>query len=241
VVHPDEGRAQSELARSAEAKDGVEGGGAAEHPDLARLRRDYVAAGLAEADLAATWVEQLGRWFLEVEGLDEPNAMVLSTATPDGRPSSRTVLLKGYDERGFVFFTNRLSRKGRELTANPRAALLLPWHELQRQVSVVGRVEELTDAESDAYFASRPRDAQLGAWASSQSSVLPDRARLESDLADVEARFGAGPVPRPPHWGGYRVVPDEVEFWQGRTARLHDRLRFRRTGSADWVVERLAP
>jgi pyridoxamine 5'-phosphate oxidase len=199
-----------------------------------------VAAGLAEADLAPTWTAQLARWFHEVEPLDEPNAMVLTTATPDGRPSSRTVLLKGYDDRGLVFFTNRQSRKGRDLEANPQASLLLPWHELQRQVIVVGSVEVIDDADSDAYFASRPRDAQLGAWASQQSTVLPDRAALEASLAVVQDRFAGQPVPRPPHWGGYRVVPDEVEFWQGRTARLHDRLRFRRTGSG-WVVERLAP
>ena len=211
------------------------------HPDLSSLRRDYVMAGLGEEDLAPTWYEQLARWFLEVEGLDEPNAMVLTTATPDGRPSARTVLLKGYDERGLVFFTNRRSRKGRELAANPHAALLLPWHDLQRQVAVVGGVEQLDEAASDAYFASRPRAAQLGAWASDQSAVLPDRAALEAALAAADARFAEGPVPRPPHWGGYRVVPDEVEFWQGRPARLHDRLRYRRTGEDAWVVERLAP
>lgn len=210
------------------------------HPDLASLRRDYVAAGLTEDDLAPTWHEQLARWFHEVEGLDEPNAMVLATATPDGRPSTRTVLLKGYDERGLVFFTNRGSRKGRELAANPWAGALLPWHELQRQVIVTGPVAPLPDADSDAYFASRPRDAQLGAWASQQSTVLPGRAELEAAHAAVQERFAGGPVPRPPHWGGYRISPDEVEFWQGRTGRLHDRLRFRRTGEA-WVVERLAP
>jgi pyridoxamine 5'-phosphate oxidase len=210
------------------------------HPDLASLRRDYVAAGLAEGDLAATWHEQLARWFHEVEDLDEPNAMVLTTATPQGRPSARTVLLKGYDERGLVFFTNRDSRKGHELAANPQATALLPWHELQRQVIVTGAVTPTGDDESDAYFASRPRDAQLGAWASQQSQVLPGRAALEASLAVVEQRYAGQPVPRPPHWGGFRLEPDVVEFWQGRTARLHDRLRFRRTGS-DWVVERLAP
>lgn len=210
------------------------------HPDLASLRRDYVAAGLTEGDLAPTWHAQLARWFLEVEGLDEPNAMVLATATPEGRPSTRTVLLKGYDETGLVFFTNRLSRKGRELAQNPWASALLPWHELQRQVIATGPVAPLTDAESDAYFAARPRDAQLGAWASPQSAVLPDRAALEAALAVAQVRFEGGPVPRPSHWGGYRLAPDEVEFWQGRTARLHDRLRFRRTGES-WVVERLAP
>ena len=211
------------------------------HPDLSSLRRDYVRTGLAEGDLAPTWVEQLARWYHEVEGLDEPNAMVLSTADADGRPSSRTVLLRAYDERGLVFFTNRRSRKGAELAVNPRASLLLPWHQLQRQVIAVGSVEHVDDADSDAYFASRPREAQLGAWASEQSAVIPDRTALEVAVAAAEARFAGGPVPRPPHWGGYRLVPHEVEFWQGRTARLHDRLRYRRTGSDRWVVERLAP
>lgn len=213
---------------------------AAPHPDLATLRRDYVAAGLSRADLAPTWHAELGRWLAEVRDLEEPNAMVLSTVSADGRPSSRTVLLKGYDERGLVFFTNRHSRKGRELAANPRASALLPWHELQRQVIAAGDVEQVSEAESDAYFAARPREAQLGAWASEQSSVIASRQALEDRLAEVAARFGAGPVPRPPHWGGYRLVPVEVEFWQGRTGRLHDRLRYRRTAEG-WVVERLAP
>lgn len=210
------------------------------HPDLSLLRRDYVAAGLDVDDLAPTWHEQLGRWLGQVEGLDEPNAMVLSTAGAEGRPSSRTVLLKAYDDRGLVFFTNRTSRKGRELAVNPWASALLPWHELQRQVIATGTVEQDDDGASDLYFAARPRDAQLGAWASEQSSVLASRQDLVDRLAEVTARFADGPVPRPPHWGGYRLVPDAVEFWQGRAGRLHDRLRYRRTGDA-WVVERLAP
>ncbi len=210
------------------------------HPDLASLRREYVRSGLTEEDLEPTWEQQLRRWFADVAHLDEPNAMVLGTAAADGTPSARTVLLKGFDARGLVFFTNRRSRKGRELAENPRASLVLPWHELQRQVVAVGRVELVDDVDSDAYFAGRPRDAQLGAWASEQSSVLVSRSFLEERLAEVVARFEGVPVPRPPHWGGYRVVPDTVEFWQGRAGRLHDRLRFRRTGDG-WAVERLAP
>jgi len=210
------------------------------HPDLATLRREYVTAGLDLADLAPTWHEELGRWLAEVKDLGEPNAMVLSTATATGRPSSRTVLLKGYDDRGLVFFTNRASRKGRELAENPWASALLPWHELQRQVIANGRVEELDDGASDLYFAARPREAQLGAWASEQSAVIASREVLVERLAEVTARYADRPVPRPPHWGGYRLVPEEVELWQGRQGRLHDRLRYRRTGEG-WVVERLAP
>ena len=239
-MHPDEGREQSELARPAETKEGVGGGGAAEHPDLASLRREYVRSGLDEADLAPTWDQQLARWFGEVAGLDEPNAAVLATASGDGTPSARTVLVKGLDAGGLVFYTNRSSRKGRDLAENPRASLVLPWHELQRQVVVVGDVEPVADADSDVYFASRPREAQLGAWASAQSTVLGSRAELEERLAEVAARFEGLDVPRPAYWGGYRVVPETVEFWQGRTGRLHDRLRFRRTGQG-WVVERLSP
>jgi pyridoxamine 5'-phosphate oxidase len=210
------------------------------HPDLASLRREYVRAGLAEADLEGTWALQLRRWFADVAGLEEPNAMVLATAAADGTPSARTVLLKGFDERGLVFFTNRTSRKGRELTANPRASAVLPWHDLQRQVIAVGPVEEVADAESDAYFAVRPREAQLGAWASEQSAVIASREVLDERLAQARERFADGEVPRPPYWGGYRLLPDTVEFWQGRGGRLHDRLRFRRTADG-WVVERLAP
>ena len=166
--------------------------------------------------------------------------MIVGTDTPEGRPSARTVLLKEYDERGFVFFTNYESRKGGELTRNPYASIVFPWFPMQRQVIVTGAVERVSRAETEAYFASRPRGSQLGAWASPQSSVLPDRAAVEAGLAAATERFGDGPVPPPEHWGGFRVVPEAVEFWQGRSSRLHDRLRFRRTGGA-WVLERLAP
>ena len=210
---------------------------------LADMRRSYEQGGLAEADLAPTWLAQFTGWMQDAvrAELTEPNAMVLATADPDGAPSSRTVLLKGVDERGFVLYTNLGSRKGAQATANPRAALTFPWHALQRQVGVTGRVERVADADSDAYFASRPHGSRLGAHASPQSAVVGSRAELEERLAALEARFPEGTVvPRPAHWGGLRVVPDSVEFWQGRANRLHDRLRFRAVG-AGWVVERLAP
>ena len=203
-------------------------------PDLASLRREYSRAGLSEDDLAPTWLAQFHRWFADATALREPNAMVLATA--DGAPSSRTVLLKRVDERGFVFFTNRTSRKGRELAANPVASLLFPWIDLERQVIVVGTVEPVSDEETTAYFHSRPREAQLGAWASRQSTVLADRAQLEARFRAVEARY-PGEVPVPDFWGGLRVVPTSVEFWQGRPSRLHDRLRY----LADGSVERLSP
>ncbi len=205
-------------------------------PDLASLRQEYAAAGLAAADLAPTWEAQFGRWFEQARVLREPNAMVLATA--DGPPSARTVLLKGVDT-GFVFFTNRTSRKGRELAANPCASLVFPWFDLERQVIVQGRVEQVTEAETEAYFHSRPRGAQLGAWASHQSTVISGREVLELRRAELEQRFPDA-VPVPPFWGGSRVVPASVEFWQGRPDRLHDRLRYRLAGS-DWVVERLSP
>jgi pyridoxamine 5'-phosphate oxidase len=210
-------------------------------PDLAALRRSYALGGLAEADLAPTWLEQAERWLADALAADltEPNACVLATAGPDGRPSARTVLLKGLDERGFVVFTNLDSRKGREARANPAAALVFTWLDLQRQLVVTGDVEVVADAEADAYFATRPAGSRLGAWASPQSRPIGSRAELEAASAAAAARFG-DEVPRPPHWGGLRVVPDAVECWQGRPDRLHDRLRFRRQG-AGWVVERLAP
>lgn len=211
-------------------------------PPLAALRRDYALAGLAEDDLADTWWAQFDRWFAQAQtaGVPEPNAVVLATATPDGRPSARTVLVKGVDARGFVVFTNLGSRKGREATSNPFASLVFPWLALERQVVVVGVVEQVPREESAAYFASRPREAQLGAWASRQSTVLADRAALERRQAELAERFAGQEVPLPDFWGGLRVVPETVEFWQGRPGRLHDRLRFRSTGSG-WVVERLSP
>lgn len=202
--------------------------------------------GLREEQLAADPIAQFERWFADVVAADlpEPNAMIVGTATADGVPSVRYVLLKGYDERGFVFYTNYDSRKGGELAANPRAALLFPWHELERQVRIEGRVVRTSEAQSVEYFQSRPRGSQLGAWASPQSAVLPSRRQVEDRLAAVTARFGAGeddpPLPLPDFWGGFRVVPEVIEFWQGRADRLHDRLRYRRTAEG-WTVERLAP
>jgi pyridoxamine 5'-phosphate oxidase len=197
--------------------------------------------GLTEDDLAEDWPTQFGRWFADAiaAGLPEPNAMVLGTADPVGRPSARTVLLKGYDVRGFVFFTNYASRKGTELCDNPYASLVFPWYALHRQVLVTGRVERTSRAETEDYFATRPRGAQLGAWASRQSQPLASRADLETAWAEVGQRYPEE-VPAPPFWGGFRVAPTGVEFWQGRRSRLHDRLRFRLAGDA-WVVERLSP
>jgi len=206
---------------------------------VADLRRDYAQAGLDESELAPSWLEQFDRWFGQAGGLVEPNAVVLATATPEGVPSARTVLLKAYDERGLVVFTNLTSRKAREALTNPVATLLFSWVELERQVAVEGRVEQVDRAETEAYFRSRPRGSQLGAWVSRQSQVIADREVLTTRLAELEARFDAD-VPVPDFWGGLRVVPSSVEFWQGRPSRLHDRLRFRRADGG-WVVERLSP
>jgi pyridoxamine 5'-phosphate oxidase len=212
-------------------------------PSPAGMRRDYTEHGpLLESSLATDWAAQFAAWFAEATafGLPEPNAMIVATAGADGHPSARTVLLKGYDSTGFVFFTNYESRKGTEAAVNPYASLVFPWFSMQRQVIVGGRVERVSRAETEEYFASRPLGSQLGAWASPQSQVLPGRDAVDAGLAAAVERFGDGPVPAPPHWGGLRVVPDTVEFWQGRSNRLHDRLRFRRAGG-DWIVERLAP
>ena len=215
-----------------------------EPPSPAVMRRDYTERGaLLENDLAESWTSQFAAWFADAAAyrLAEPNAMIVATASADGRPSARTVLLKEYDERGFTFFTNYESRKGSELAANPYASLVFPWFPMQRQVIVAGAVERVTRAETEEYFAARPRGSQLGAWASPQSRVLADRAAVEAGLTAAVERFGDGPVPAPPHWGGLRVRPETVEFWQGRSNRLHDRLRFRRTDDGSWLVERLAP
>jgi pyridoxamine 5'-phosphate oxidase len=217
-----------------------------EGEQLAAMRREYEGS-LAEQDLAATWHEQFARWFAdavslgEAGGLPDANAMVVATADPQGRPSARTVLLKGFDARGLTFFTNYESRKGAEARANPHASAVFPWYALHRQVVVVGAVEPVERAVTEQYFASRPRGSQLGAWASPQSTVIADRAVLERSWDEAAARFPEGaPVPPPPHWGGFRLVPESVEFWQGRASRLHDRLRYRGTDDG-WIVERLAP
>lgn len=211
--------------------------------NLARMRREY-AGELAERDLADTWSGQFARWLADAvaAGVPEPNAMVLATADARGRPSARTVLLKGYDERGLVFYTNYHSRKGRDLAENPVATAVFLWLPLHRQVIVTGAVAPAERAETEEYFAVRPRGAQIGAWASPQSSVLGSRDDLEKAAAAAEERFaGAASVPPPPHWGGYRIDPEAVEFWQGRVNRLHDRLRFRRDEGGTWAIERLAP
>jgi pyridoxamine 5'-phosphate oxidase len=209
---------------------------------VARLREEYTRAGLRESDADPNPIEQFRGWFGEALAADihEPNAMILATASPDGLPSARVVLLKGFDERGFVFYTNYEGRKSRELEANPRAALLFYWGELERQVRVEGRVSRVPDRESDAYFAGRPRGSQLGAWASEQSRPVRDRGALERRQRELEDEYEGREVPRPPFWGGYRVEPETMEFWQGRENRLHDRLRYRRSRGG-WEIERLQP
>ncbi|MER7919317.1 MULTISPECIES: pyridoxamine 5'-phosphate oxidase [unclassified Streptomyces] len=216
--------------------------------DPAAMRKQYRADGLAEQDLATHPMDQFARWFEDAARaalhgtLYEPNAMVVATADAEGRPSSRTVLMKQFDTEGFVFYTNYDSRKGRDLTANPYVSLLFPWHPLARQVIVTGGVRRTGRDETAAYFRTRPHGSQLGAWASAQSTVIGSRAELDAAYAELAERYPEGErVPVPPHWGGFRVVPTSVEFWQGRENRLHDRLRYTARPEGGWEVDRLSP
>ena len=213
-------------------------------PRATHARKEYEQATLDETTVAPDPIRQFSAWYDEAvaAGVPEPEAMTLATATPAGRPSARVVLLRGFDARGFCFYTNYGSHKGRELTANPHAALTFHWPDLERQIRIEGRVEQTTAAESDEYFRTRPSTSRIGAWSSPQSEVISDRGSLEA----LFARFRAdhpddSAIPRPPNWGGFRVVPERIEFWQGRPSRLHDRLRFRRDADGAWVLERLAP
>lgn len=211
--------------------------------NLSDVRRVYARAGLQEEDLAAEPVEQFQRW-LALAAEADPNdytSMTLATADREGRPSARIVLLKGYDERGFVFFSNYESRKAGEMAENPSAALLFYWPAFERQVRIEGRVEKTSREESAAYYRTRPRGSRIGAWASRQSTVIGGRAELEREVRALEERFPDDDIPPPDYWGGYRVVPELIEFWQGRPDRLHDRLRYRRLPDGSWAVERLSP
>jgi pyridoxamine 5'-phosphate oxidase len=213
-------------------------------PRATHARKEYEQATLDETTVARDPIRQFAAWYDDAvaAGVPEPEAMTLATATPAGRPSARVVLLRGFDARGFCFYTNYGSHKGRELTANPHAALTFHWPDLERQIRIEGRVEQTTAAESDEYFRTRPSTSRIGAWSSPQSEVISDRGSLEA----LFARFRAdhpddSAIPRPPNWGGFRVVPERIEFWQGRPSRLHDRLRFRRDADGEWILERLAP
>ncbi|MEM6910541.1 MAG: pyridoxamine 5'-phosphate oxidase [Verrucomicrobiota bacterium] len=210
--------------------------------DLADYRRDYLQGAIRRADLCESPVAQFETWFEQAtdSGMVEPNAMVLSTTSSAGQPSQRTVLLKTFDERGFVFYSNYESRKAREIAPNPQVSLLFPWIGLERQVIIQGRVEKISPDKSLRYFLSRPRESQLGAWVSQQSSVIENRAHLETKLAEIKSKFAGLAVPLPPFWGGYRVRPTSIEFWQGGSGRLHDRFLYTRKED-EWLIERLSP
>jgi pyridoxamine 5'-phosphate oxidase len=210
---------------------------------VANLRKEYTFQGLSEMDVHPNPFEQFKIWFDQALAaqLPEPNAMTIATATLDGKPSARIVLLKDYDERGFVFYTNYDSHKGQQLVKNPWGAIAFWWAELERQVRIQGRVEQVSAAESDAYFHSRPKGSQLGAWASNQSQVIDSREALEQRLQQLKEEYENKEIPRPPHWGGFRVIPTEMEFWQGRPNRLHDRLVYQRGEDGNWLIQRLSP
>lgn len=210
--------------------------------NIGKIRQDYSLKGLSKKDLNSDPLRQFRIWFDEAvnSGITEPNAMLLSTVS-NGRPSSRIVLLKDLDDTGFMFFTNYKSKKGEEMAGNPQVSLTFFWKEFERQVRIEGKVEKTSVQESDEYFASRPRGSQIGAWVSSQSSVIKNRTVLEELTQQQESRFAGVEVPRPLHWGGYRVIPDYIEFWQGRPSRLHDRLTYHKNADGLWSVERLAP
>ncbi len=210
---------------------------------IADLRKEYSRQGLSERDVNLNPFQQFQTWFDQALAaqLLEPNAMTLATVTVEGKPAARIVLLKQFDQRGFVFYTNYESRKGQELGQNPWAALVFWWSDLERQVRIEGQVEKVPDPESDAYFHSRPWGSRLGAWASAQSQVVSDRQLLEHRLAELERKYQDQDIPRPPHWGGYRLAPTSIEFWQGRSNRLHDRLHYRLLGDGNWLIERLSP
>lgn len=210
---------------------------------IADLRKDYTLKDLNENEIDKNPFIQFKIWFNQsvAAQLPEPNAMTLATCTPDGKPSARMVLLKDIDERGFVLFTNYKSQKGQEISVNPQAALVFWWAELERQVRIVGTVEKISSAQSDSYFEVRPPFSRLGAWASNQSEVIANRDVLEAQLIEFQRQYENQEVPRPPHWGGVRVIPQEIEFWQGRSSRLHDRLRYTLIDNGNWKIERLSP
>lgn len=211
--------------------------------NIADLRQDYTLQGLSETEINSNPFLQFKEWFDQALSANilEPNAMTVATATTEAKPSARMVLLKDFDERGFVFYTNYNSQKAQELAENPQAALVFWWAELQRQIRICGRVEKISDTESDKYFYSRPFNSRLGAWASNQSEVIENREVLEKYLEELKQKYQNQDVPRPSHWGGIRVIPTEIEFWQGRSSRLHDRLVYTRIKDGSWKIERLSP